>query len=105
ARERCALLVNQREEVKLDAPCGGWVLGNAGAAGFFRSGYGDADLGRLVAARAALSPEERVELLDDRWALVRAGAAPIESYLALLDGFRGERDRAVLEVAASALAF
>ena len=45
----------------------------------------------------ALAPAERIQLLSDEWALVRAGAREIGPFLDLCAAFAGEDDHAVLE--------
>jgi puromycin-sensitive aminopeptidase len=74
-----------------------WFYPNGDGSGFYRFVMDDASLERLTAAMgAALNPQERLALVGNQWALVKAGKAPIAQFLALLDGLRGEIDRAVL---------
>ncbi|HUB05833.1 MAG TPA: M1 family metallopeptidase [Myxococcales bacterium] len=80
-----------------------WVLGNAEGSGFYRVAYPAPMLAALAAHREALSPVERVSLLADQWALVRAGA-PLAAHLPLLDAFAADPGRAVLETAMGQLA-
>ncbi len=83
-----------------DLPVSGslqWLCANAGSTGFYRVAY-DADA--LLALRrhvSALAPAERIGLLADQWALVRAGRARIGDFLDLALGFADERDDAVLD--------
>ncbi len=83
-----------------DLPVSGslqWLCANAGSTGFYRVAY-DADA--LLALRrhlAALAPAERIGLLADQWALVRAGRTRIGDFLDLALGFADERDDAVLD--------
>ena len=56
---------------------------NAGALGFYRVAYDAATLARNTAAFASLPNGDRIALLDDQWALVRAGKAKRPTYLAL----------------------
>ena len=95
-RERCTLFSAPSASVDLDPPCATWVDGNAAAAGFFRVKNDDHDLRELERAIRSLSPEERLALVDDQWALARAGQAPIDPVLDLLRALMGERDVAVL---------
>jgi len=74
-----------------------WVLGNAGARGFYRTAYDAEMLRRLISALPELRPEERMGLVSDQWALVRAGATQLESFLRLLAGLRNEEDHVVLD--------
>ncbi len=74
-----------------------WCIGNAEARGFYRTAY-DADaLARLLPAVGELRPAERVVLISDAWALVRAGEAPIEQFLDLVASLREEIDHVVLD--------
>ena len=83
----------------VDRPAGAWLFPNARAAGFYRFAL-DADLRRsLLAHLADLSPEERLFLVANDWALLHAGRAHGRDHVALLRALVGEADRAVLGVA------
>ncbi|WP_167761277.1 M1 family metallopeptidase [Duganella callida] len=56
---------------------------NAGAVGYFRVAYDAATLALNTRHFAQLPDGDRIAMLDDQWALVEAGAAPLDSYLAL----------------------
>jgi len=74
-----------------------WFFPNGGAGGFYRFTMDDASLQALVATvQSALAPHERLMLIDNQWALLKAGAVSIEQFLTLLDGYRSETDRAVV---------
>ncbi len=75
----------------------GWVLANAGAAGFYRVAYSPADLERLATHLAVLLPSERVQLLADLWAGVRAGNTPVAALMDLAAHLSQEQDYAVLD--------
>ena len=57
------------------------------------------DVLRAIAARVGtdLSAPERLVLLDDEWALVRAGRHTAGDYLTLTAGFNREHTSGVLE--------
>ncbi len=74
-----------------------WCLGNADARGFFRTAYDAPTLARLLPELAALRPSERMALVSDQWALVRAGAAPLAAFLDLVASLGGEEDHVVLD--------
>jgi len=74
-----------------------WVHGNAGSTGFYRVDHADADRAALGRHLRDLRPEERIALLSDEWALLRAGSRAPEPFLDLLAAFAGEEDRAVLD--------
>ena len=95
--EKCELFA--KKEATLTMPgCSTWVMGNAGATGYYRIGY-DADTVRALAqdAESKLSPAERIILEGDIWASVRVGREPVGDYLALAQGLQADRNRAVLE--------
>jgi puromycin-sensitive aminopeptidase len=74
-----------------------WACANAGATGFYRVAYDAAGLAALAAHLPELAPPERISLLADGWALVRARLLEPTAYLDLLARFGGESDDAVLE--------
>jgi puromycin-sensitive aminopeptidase len=74
-----------------------WCIGNAESRGFYRTAYDAAALGSLLPAVTELRPPERVALLSDQWALVRADLAPIERFLDLVAGLKDEADHVVLD--------
>ncbi len=95
--ETRALLDEERGS--FEVPAAGWVFPNARAAGFYRFAL-DAPLREEILANIAqLSPEERLLLLDNEWALLQAGALTALDQVAVLRSLAGERDRAVLAVA------
>ena len=75
-----------------------WCLGNAEARGFYRDRLRRRDAARGCCRRSSeLRPAERLALVSDQWALVRAGQAPIEAFLDLVASLRGETDHVVLD--------
>jgi puromycin-sensitive aminopeptidase len=73
------------------------VFANAGATGFYRVAYDAAGLAALGRALPRLATSERITLLSDEWALVRAGARDVGPFLDLCAGFGAEEDHAVLD--------
>ncbi|HEX9053040.1 MAG TPA: M1 family aminopeptidase [Anaeromyxobacter sp.] len=97
-REQRVLLRGRTAEVTLEGdrePA--FVVANAGATGFYRVAYDAASLGALAAHLPRLATPERIALLSDEWALVRAGERDAGAFLDLCAGFRGEEDHAVLD--------
>jgi aminopeptidase N len=73
---------------------------NAGASGFFRALYDDATLRINENAFDRMAATDRIVLLDDQWALVRAGRQDLARYLALVDGMGDDlNERAWTQVA------
>ncbi len=95
--QKCELLTKKEETFTLPG-CSTWVLANAGATGYYRAGY-QPDAVRTLAndAESKLTPAERIALQTDIWASVRVGREPVGDYLALVQGLRGDRNRAVMD--------
>ncbi len=97
-KERRVLLSSGSDSVVLEAQGEiRWLCANAGATGFYRTAYDSASLAALRANVGALEPAERIGLLSDEWALVRAGERDIGSFLDLCVAFGAEEDYAVLD--------
>jgi puromycin-sensitive aminopeptidase len=106
ATEQRVLLRERGADVPLP-PSGGepdLVVANAGATGFYRVAYAEALLAALVRNLPLLETGERIALLSDEWALVRAGARGIDRFLDLCAGLGGEEDHAVLDELVARLA-
>jgi puromycin-sensitive aminopeptidase len=103
-KERRVLLRNVSDTVELETQgVVAWLCANAGATGFYRVAYDAAGLEALTRNLPALRPEERIQLLADEWALVRAGERPVGAFLDLVAGFGAEEDYAVLDELAARL--
>ncbi len=85
------------EQAKVCLPGARWFYPNGDGAGFYRFALDDTALAQLVdVVQSALTAPERLVLVGNQWALVKAGKAPMAQFFAMLDGFRTETDRAVL---------
>ncbi|HSP78691.1 MAG TPA: M1 family metallopeptidase, partial [Myxococcaceae bacterium] len=96
----CTVLEGESAELPLPEAkaCPTWLLPNADGAGYLRASVDGQMLGRLLStARRHLSRAERVALLGDVKALVRAGTLPAADALGLLPSLAGEKDRQVLQ--------
>jgi aminopeptidase N len=95
-QSKCVLLGKKEESFELPS-CAPWVLSNAGATGYYRSGY-DTDMLRSMGrdVERELAPAERIMLLGNAWASVRVGRQQIGDYLAFVEGLQAERNRAVI---------
>jgi puromycin-sensitive aminopeptidase len=81
-----------------------WYFGNLAAGGFYRVLHDPADRATLVAQLGTtLSAVERLALVGDQWALVRAARAAIDAFLDIADALGGETDHDVLDGVAGAL--
>ncbi len=97
-REQRILLRDRRAEVTLAGegePA--FVFANGGATGFYRIAYDASGLAALVRHLPRLATSERIALLSDEWALVRAGERDVGAFLDLCAGFGGEEEYAVLD--------
>jgi aminopeptidase N len=99
----CAVVGPKPASLPLNS-CPPWVMANAGALGYYRSVYPPEMLRSFARDITALTPAERMGLLADEWALVRAGRHDVGAFLDLAEGFTGERTAAVVSTLAGALA-
>ncbi len=98
----CAVVGPKPASLPLDS-CPPWVMANAGALGYYRSVYPPEMLRSFARDINALTPAERMGLLADEWALVRAGRHDVGAFLDLAAGFKGERTAAVVSTLTAAL--
>jgi alanyl aminopeptidase len=104
---QCTLLSESSATVPLEGAtrCPRWIDPNAEQAGYYR--YAITPPVRALAQPATLRTLDvlaRIGLVDDAWAMVRAGRMGIDEFLGLLASFRSERERAVVETMLSAIA-
>jgi len=94
----CQLVTKQEQTVELNG-CSPWVFTNADAVGHYRSVYDPAMLRRLSeVGETKLSPQERISLLGDSWAAVRAGKYRMGDYLSLIQGMQQERNLSAIDI-------
>ena len=75
-----------------------FVYADAGDKGYYRTDYSAGQLKAIVAnAETALTPPERIGLLGDRWALMRAGEGSVGEILDLALAVKQDPNAAVLE--------
>lgn len=103
AREERYLLRDASATLRLDGAT--WVYPNAGGRGFYRWQLDEAGARLLDAGVRDLTPEERLSLVDDEWALTRTGRATLAQFLRRLDTLAGEEDRTVVAAISDALAW
>jgi len=95
AAPTCALLDAPRKEVALDA-CPAWTMANDNGKGYYRTALDAAALKTAAANVTRMAATERLTLLADEWALVRAGTHDVGSYLALASALGSETSDPVL---------
>ena len=94
----CQMLTPAAATLKI--PGGGLFFANAGGKSYYRSAYPAAAYKELVAEiETGLTPSERISLLGDEWAQVRADKATAGDYLNLAGAVRGDPNADVLSVA------
>jgi aminopeptidase N len=100
----CRVVSTKTATIALSS-CPAWVMPNAGARGYYRMGFSPEMLRALAPDVGKLEPSERIALLDDEWALVRAGRHDVGSFLDLASGFKAERNADVLQTLTGTLGF
>ncbi|MBI3895220.1 MAG: M1 family metallopeptidase [Acidobacteria bacterium] len=96
----------QRHKLNVSVSDGDWVKLNPGQSGFYRAAY-SADLWRRLAEAVntgALPTVDRLGMLDDAFALARAGFMKTSAALRLLEAYRAETDFSVWTAIAGILA-
>ena len=91
-RPQFETMTSRRHRMSLAGHDGAWVKLNPGQSGFYRTAYSEELWERLIPAIAAkaLPTVDRLGLLDDAFALARAGAWKTSSALRVLDAYRSE---------------
>ena len=90
-------------ETELKAPAGSGFA-NAGGLGYYRSAYPASVYAALVAqVETSLTPGERISLIGDEWAQVRANKAPVGDYLNLASAVKADSDAEVVDEAISSV--
>lgn len=91
----CVVLSSTQQS--LATPQSDLFFADAGGTGYYRSTYPPDVYAKLVAnVEAGLTPEERIKLLGDEWALVRANKADVGAYLDLTAAVKDDPSGTVL---------
>jgi aminopeptidase N len=95
--QECFLLSKASQQVELNG-CSNWYFGNRDAKGYYRVFYPESQNFTRVAdaAEKALSAPERIALVEDAWAMTRAGKYPIAMFMHLAEALRPDRERLVV---------
>jgi aminopeptidase N/puromycin-sensitive aminopeptidase len=84
----------------LNAPSTGLFFANAGGKGYYRTAYPPGIYRALVAGvETGLSPTERISLIGDEWAQVRANKAPVGDFLDLVTAVKADPNAEVVSTA------
>jgi aminopeptidase N len=102
----CELITQKQQETAINS-CPAWLFANRDAQGYYRVFYDDPHLFTAVAdaAEQGLNTAERMALIEDTWAMARAGKAPVTQFLYLAKSLRADRDRPVVELLAYHLGY
>jgi aminopeptidase N/puromycin-sensitive aminopeptidase len=85
----CQLLTPTDSSLKI--PSGGLFFANAGGKGYYRSAYPANEYAALVAkVETGLAPTERIALIGDEWAQLRANKATVGDYLNLVSAIKDD---------------
>ena len=77
-----------------------FVYANAGDKGYYRTAYAPEQLKAIIAnAEMGLTAAERIGLLGDRWALMRAGEGTVGGFLDLVLAVKQDSDPTVMDIA------
>jgi len=91
-------LLGDRQQIVPVVGCSNWVFTNANAVGYYRTEYDPEMLKKLGdAAVTGLTTAERMSLINDQSALVRAGKEKVGSLLDLVAALSTDQERAVVE--------
>ena len=98
-----SLLLTENGQTASAGSCTDPLSIDADAIGFYRAQYDDATLATISRNFGSLPDGDRIALLDDQWALVHSGDAPLQSYLALAAAMGSDLDTRAWEQITHAL--
>ncbi len=105
AQNQCFLMTKRQEQFSVKG-CAKFAFPNAGALGYYRFSYDANALQQLGSAgEQGLTPDERIALIGDEWALMRAGESKAGDYLALGAQFKNTPGYVLLDNFAGHVAF
>ena len=85
--------------------CDSIVKANAGDTGYYRVAYEPALFGKLQTVFNRLPTADRLNLLNDAWAMAEANRLPMTAYFELLESVHGEKSPMVWQQILSTLGF
>jgi aminopeptidase N len=98
----CEVLTSAQQSMKV--PQAQFFFANAGGKGYYRSTYPTDIYGRIVSnVETGLTPEERISLLGDVWAQVRANKMAVGDYLDLAAAVKDDTSASVIQTALGAV--
>jgi aminopeptidase N len=102
----CYPISDPESRIDVARGCPSWIFANGGARGYYRTEYPPALL-RAIApdVQTQLTAPERLSLVDDEWAMVRARRHTAADYLTLASGYGREHANGVLADVTNRLGF
>ncbi|MFT4112703.1 M1 family metallopeptidase [Silvibacterium sp.] len=91
------------DQATLKTPQAPFFFADAEGKGYYRSSYPENVYKQIVAHVNDLTPEERIALLGDQWAQVRAEKASVASYLSLAEAVKDDSSAGVVGTALGAV--
>ncbi|TMA26000.1 MAG: M1 family peptidase [Deltaproteobacteria bacterium] len=104
AGHSCTLLTEKTGAIELSS-CPDWIEPNAGASGYYRTALDESSLLSLGKNLAKLSVPEKMMLFQDALAAARLGTVELGRVLELVPAMAQDKDRHVVQTAASVLEF
>jgi aminopeptidase N/puromycin-sensitive aminopeptidase len=96
--QQCQVLTPSTKS--LEIPASALLFANAAGKSYYRAAYAPAQYAALAAqAETSLTPSERIALVGDEWAQVRANKATVGDYLNLVSALKNDADASVLSAA------
>ncbi len=100
ADQACELLSQQQQALK--TPQAQFLFANAGGKGYYRTAYDPKDYTTLLSnVESGLQPTERISVVGNEFALVRAGQSSVGDYLNLAAALKGDTSADVIGSVAS----
>ncbi|MBB5057201.1 aminopeptidase N/puromycin-sensitive aminopeptidase [Granulicella aggregans] len=100
AQNSCEMLARDSPAQPLKVPAVPFLFADGGAKGYYRTLYPKPTYEAILShAETSLTPEERISLIGNEWAMMRSGRSGVGDYLNLVAALRAEPDSIVLEQA------
>jgi aminopeptidase N len=94
----CEVLTAAQQQ--LPTPAAPFLFANAEGKGYYRSSYEPATYQQLIPHVATdLTPEERISLAGDQWALLHSGKSTVDAYMSLVAALRNDQSAEVIDAA------
>ncbi|WP_348260803.1 M1 family aminopeptidase [Telmatobacter sp. DSM 110680] len=101
-KQDCQLLTP--ESTFLNVPQNGLFFANANGKGYYRTSYAPSDYAALAShVEDDLTPSERISLIGDEWAQVRANKAIVGQYMNLVEAVKSDASANVVSTALNGL--